>query len=189
MPTIFSNFFKMWESIDSQLIQSLVGYADQSGLPEYKCQIKCPACPRIIIANHKVYAAGARKRKNKEKTVVSCRKAAWYFSNLQSHLLQNHFGDEIETIIPETQQEANLFDDQNFHDERNGNNIEWESTSCNNGDKGVEEMIVFDPIDSTDYSNSSTIAKKPQTPKKNIVKRFFAQVSANNEERRFSSGH
>lgn len=67
------------------LIQNLVGFI-VNGVTEYKCQIKCPVCDKITHANHRMYIVGNRKRRADKGATQIVRKAAWYFSSLQSHL-------------------------------------------------------------------------------------------------------
>lgn len=176
----------MFMAIDSRLIQNLVGF-DVNGATEYKCLIKCPVCEKLTHANYKAYIVGSRTRKNAKKPVESSRKAAWYFSSLQTHLLNNHIGDEIsDEVYEETR------------DDSNGDKIEPE-IDMNEKDKTNEiaqndfpisenamfgsvaqGIIIFDPYN--EDSNSATNASLPQTPKKRIVTRFFEQLRQNKQD-------
>lgn len=163
--------------------------------------MKCPACPKIFLAKHKVYAAGSRKRKNNQKSVVTCRKAVWYFGNLQNHLTKNHSRDEIEELAPDNEDtEGSSY----ILSELNESYVELESTStsCNNHNSPnqaatVENLAAYEnttyvdddyqniiePIDVADNSNNGANTSKQQTPKKTIVQRFFAQLNSNEERR------
>lgn len=193
----------MCKIIDCELMHSLVGHANENGMIEYKCRIRCPACPKIILANHKVYAVGSRKRKNKQQSIVSSRKPVWYFTNLQSHLIKNHFESRFEVVVMDNRFEQYAHDEQNIHSDTPAYQVEPEDYSSNIERKtnnfvnfsenatfaeDADNIIDYDPSYETDRSNSSTNTNIPQTTKKRIVHMFYERLRVNEANRSCPSG-
>lgn len=182
----FNILLQMYETVDSELIEELVGYVED-GVNEYKCRFKCPACPKKIVVNYKVYVTGARKRKNNQNPIESRRKPVWYFTNLQSHLMKRHHGCQIEEILVDNEASSNTHDGESQNTLTNNNTdkiVTEEDFHLNDNaifNDDEQGLITYDPFGLHENSNCSTI--KAQTPKKRIVTKFWDQLQANNKER------
>lgn len=196
-----SFFSQLRACIEPNLIRAIVGF-DVNGSNEYKCEVKCPACEKIFHANYKAYAVGNRKRKADKEPNKNSRKPAWYFSSMRTHLLDIHLKDEIiEVQITEPLSDINgkSDDDETVEatdnigvDEAVAQPIDNENidSGCNmnENDKTFNIARITSPISQNtlfathdEDSNRVTFANKPQTPKKNIVRRYFEQLRLNKQ--------
>lgn len=187
----FSNILlKVCKLIDSGLISGFVAHGGNGGI-EYKCSFKCPLCPRIFSASYKIYNVGQRKRKANAnvKAADRCRKPAWYYSSLQTHL-NTHIGDEISD-------EIYLYEENEHGDDGSGNgdteNDLPESNSNQKDDVVAETHSPESPKQSSgnvlpsfesndNQGNGIEIASNTRTPRKKLLDKFYKELKENRLE-------
>lgn len=158
------------------------------GETEYKCNFKCPLCPRLSSASYKVYNVPTRKRNANGKAANRRRKPAWYFSSLQTHF-STHIGDEISDEV--------YLEDENEHsnDGAGNNDIENDFQDLNSNQKDITVAETVEPespqqrssdgldlLDSnSNQENEATNANITQTPRRKLLAKFFKDLRENSK--------